>query len=150
MSMPKGPLYKIRKCFLCKEDIENSRYNSRQKYCSSCLKMVEKVWDKKKRISLSMRFNRLKKNALRRGIEFTITYEQYESLVLENQCSYCSNALPRLGGGVDRKHFDIGYVSGNCISCCALCNDRKGKLELCGFPYERVLELLRELNQKEK
>lgn len=146
MIMPKGPIYKPRLCAECDKPLEASRFSARVKYCRPCLRDVEKFWDKKKNVSFLTKFKRLKENALRRGIEITITYEEYVSVVSQNKCSYCEKSLPRKGSGVDRKHFSIGYVFGNCVPCCALCNDRKGKLETCGFSYERVLQLLSELN----
>jgi hypothetical protein len=88
----------------------------------------------------------MKSNARRRGIEFTLTFEQYSSIVSENKCLYCGGPLPYRGSGIDRKHFEIGYVIGNCVPCCSRCNDLKGRLETCGFSYDRVLQLLAELN----
>jgi hypothetical protein len=146
MIMPKDPIYKLRACSGCGKDFEGSLFSGRAKYCPGCLKEAIKRQDRNKTRSILTRFKRLKENATRREIECTLSYEQYFSLVCENKCSYCCSALPKCGSGVDRKHFEIGYVSGNCVPCCALCNDRKGKLELCGFSYERVLQLLTELN----
>lgn len=145
MIMPKGPLYRLRSCAVCDEPMEASRFSARVKYCKQCLKGVTILQDRNKKRSISTLFKRMKENASRRGIEHTLTYEQYFCLVHENKCSYCGCSLPKCGSGIDRKHFEIGYVDGNCVPCCALCNDRKGKLETCGFSYERVLQLLAEL-----
>jgi hypothetical protein len=134
-------MYKTQACSMCSKLIEPSRYSSRRKYCLSCVKS--------KTYTSKTLYCRMKSNSLRRGIEFHLTYEQYYFLVSRNECSYCKGPLPYRGSGVDRKHFEIGYVFGNCVPCCSKCNDRKGRLETCGFSYERVLQLLSELNRGE-
>lgn len=146
--MPVGPLYKPRKCSGCGGELEGSRFSARKKYCSLCFKTAERSWGREGRTRPPACFRKLKDTAAKRGIEVTLTYDEYFVLVAGRKCSYCNGSLPKYGGGIDRKHFEIGYVSGNCVPCCTLCNDRKGKLETCGFSYERVLQLLAELNNQ--
>jgi hypothetical protein len=143
--MPTGPLYKIRKCFSCDSEFEGSRFSARKKYCLFCIKAAEKSWGSEGKTRPPACFRKLKDTASRRGIEVTLSYDEYLILVSGRKCFYCSGSLPKYGGGIDRKYFKIGYVSGNCVPCCTRCNDRKGKLETCGFSYERVLQLLAEL-----
>ena len=35
--------------------------------------------------------------------------------------------------GIDRKNNDMGYRLDNCVSCCTLCNRRKGGMEYAEF-----------------
>ena len=83
--------------------------------------------------------------AERRGLLFKLTFKKFQQLTSEN-CYYCG-ALPskkaltsqqkRNGitqeraisvNGVDRKDNVVGYVSNNCVPCCAPCNFMKQDL----------------------
>ena len=66
-----------------------------------------------------------KKSADNKNLEFTITYEQYDSIVNE-QCYYCHMIQERGFNGIDRKNQTLGYVFDNCTSCCKMCNYMKG------------------------
>lgn len=75
-----------------------------------------------------------KQSALRRGHEYSLTFEELEKLISGN-CYYCNNtptlkvALPRHSDftyiGIDRIDNSIGYVYANCVSCCFICNRAK-------------------------
>jgi hypothetical protein len=61
-----------------------------------------------------------------RGLRFTITQEEFESIVSQ-ACFYCG----RLGGnGADRKQQDQGYEIWNLVSCCALDNFLRGRFTM--------------------
>jgi 5-methylcytosine-specific restriction endonuclease McrA len=85
----------------------------------------------------------LKNNCRQRGVELTISRQEYLELAFSN-CAYCGSLpknrvpLPRpstktvytfifLYQGIDRKDNNLGYVPGNCVPCCAVCNSIKGK-----------------------
>lgn len=79
-------------------------------------------------------------NARKSGWPFKITYECFEEL-LRGDCFYCG-ALPQLlirnwgvrryaahnqaeVNGIDRIDSSLGYIEGNLVSCCYLCNRAK-------------------------
>lgn len=63
-------------------------------------------------------------SARKRGYEFLLSKEEFESLIAGN-CHYC-NQHPNPVNGVDRYENAIGYVPGNCVPCCVMCNRAKG------------------------
>lgn len=80
--------------------------------------------------------NSYKSNANKRGYPFHLTKEECVSLFRGN-CFYCcrepSNIIRGKGyygeyhyNGIDRLDNDLGYLSGNCVSCCKECNFKKG------------------------
>jgi hypothetical protein len=69
-----------------------------------------------------------KNGAKRRGLEWLLT--DGEALELMSlSCCYCGSD----GGGIDRVDNSRGYVSGNCVPCCKICNHMKGTLETSRF-----------------
>ena len=103
-------------------------------------------------------FNKLlrqyKDNARRRGLSFVLTNDQARWL-FQNNCVYCgvepssvakphskSHADPFLYNGIDRINNDAGYVEGNVVSCCWMCNRAKGK-----FTHEEFLAWIQRIAQ---
>jgi hypothetical protein len=84
-------------------------------------------------------FSSYKRKASLSGKEFTITREEFGSLITGN-CQYCGtepgNELKRLKSkklqikynGIDRFDTSKGYIPGNCVSCCYYCNHAKADL----------------------
>ena len=78
-----------------------------------------------------------------RGLEFNLTEEQARELLTKN-CFYCG-APPSsyrtgktlktgfLYNGIDRVDNQLGYIDGNCVSCCKVCNHAKAKLSKSDF-----------------
>jgi hypothetical protein len=75
--------------------------------------------------------------ALVRGYEFTISADEFFALIVAD-CHYCG-AYPTSKSqvpahtdfshsGVDRVENTLGYVSGNCVACCSVCNRAKATL----------------------
>lgn len=76
-----------------------------------------------------------KKNAELRGLEFSLTAEQFVDL-MQQDCFYCG-AEPKKSvrgkgfdgkyayNGIDRVNNSIGYTLENCVSCCETCNKAK-------------------------
>lgn len=64
-------------------------------------------------------------------INWTLTVDQYK-LIATSNCHYCGE-IPKNNGryftlnGIDRVDNSAGYVDGNCVPCCSLCNRAKGK-----------------------
>ena len=79
-----------------------------------------------------------KRNARNRGLEWSLTDEQFKVLIM-GSCRYCGAVSsmtlvrPCLYGelvynGVDRKDNDLGYTVGNSVSCCKTCQKMKGTM----------------------
>lgn len=75
-------------------------------------------------------FNRLKRNAKQRNIFFNIDLDFFMSL-WEQNCTYCGDKV--YTAGIDRIDSSIGYVSGNCVRCCFICNKAKNNLSVGDF-----------------
>lgn len=74
--------------------------------------------------------------ARKRGKKFELTKDQFRKFTKQN-CHYCGTEpikIMRSGSelsayaynGIDRVDNKLGYVIGNCVSCCECCNKAKG------------------------
>ena len=88
------------------------------------------------------------RNALRRGLEFSLTNEEFREFT-QKSCFYCGKPpamrVKRDSGnggktngsythnGVDRMNSKIGYVLNNCVSCCKICNRAKRDMDIQDF-----------------
>lgn len=107
-----------------------------------------------------------KKGALERGVDFSLTDEQFFSLTKRN-CYYCdtspSNVMKPshyddreperwyIYNGIDRLDSNFGYVSDNVVACCTTCNIAKNSVDFEQFKrwIKRVyLVLHRKLSDK--
>lgn len=80
------------------------------------------------------------RKAKERGLEVSLTKSQIETLFL-GDCYYCGavpsqtkdarSLMSATRNGIDRINNSIGYVDGNCVSCCYPCNwsKRDGTME---------------------
>lgn len=83
-------------------------------------------------------YNRLTKHSERRGIDCSITYEEYLDFTKHPNCHYCEELIPWKAHGkganstfLDRK--DGGpYTKENVVVCCWKCNNGKSNL----YTYE--------------
>ena len=79
--------------------------------------------------------------AKRRQLEFSITLEE-ASLLFHDNCTYCgmppSNVKKKgrkkiliayFYSSIDRVDSNKGYIKGNCVSCCKICNRAKMAME---------------------
>lgn len=71
------------------------------------------------------RFNMCVSLSRRRGLEFTLTFEQYAELITKS-CHYCEGPLPQTAYGLDRVNNTRGYTIENVVPCCKECNRLKG------------------------
>jgi hypothetical protein len=62
--------------------------------------------------------------AKKRGMDATLTLDEFAALSSQ-ACFYCGGALPPDGHGLDRVNSKVGYVIGNVVSCCKVCNIAK-------------------------
>ena len=117
-------------------------------YCKACIrihsktyykanpeknKAKNKAWDKanpgKRRAygkaysnTLIGRYTAYRCSAKTRGIPFSFTKDEFATF-WQLPCSYCGD--PILTIGIDRVDSSLGYVEGNCVPCCTVCNIMK-------------------------
>jgi len=89
---------------------------------------------KDKKTDYEVLYNRYKQSANRRHLEFSISLEDYSSLI-DMPCNYCGEK-PRKYNGIDRIYNKIGYTKTNSVSCCSDCNFLKGR-----FSEENFLKI---------
>ena len=95
-------------------------------FCKVCRKVRRKVTDSKP----LRRYNKCKGDAKRRGIEFSLTKEYFFSFE-DLSCHYCGLTVYPIS--LDRVDNDIGYIVGNVVSCCYVCNSLKHVFEANSF-----------------
>lgn len=87
-------------------------------------------------------YNRYKRIALSKELEFSIDRETFTKLSTE-KCYYCGvppiqnyykNKRESLAyNGVDRVDNKLGYTKNNCVSCCLKCNRAKSNMSVSDF-----------------
>lgn len=84
-----------------------------------------------------------KKNAQNRSLIWDLTEDEFDQLT-SGDCHYCGcppSRIKRSGqwdsgftyNGIDRKDNSLGYVAGNVVSCCMICNNAKKDLSFDDF-----------------
>lgn len=76
-------------------------------------------------------FNLYQKKAPGRGLEFTLTLDEFITLVMQ-PCVYCG-AVPTERNGIDRVDNAVGYVASNVVPCCFTCNQMKSNRSRADF-----------------
>jgi len=108
-------------------------YNSNKESCKSACKvwhdankdLVRKMQNKSIRKPIS-RFKTSKKTAIKRNKNWSITMEEYFSIISQ-ECYYCNGYFGKVevGIGLDRLDNIKGYELSNVVSCCYPCNKIK-------------------------
>ncbi len=68
------------------------------------------------------RYGKYKKGAASRGLDFNISFEEF-MLLWQKPCYYCGSSIETIG--IDRIDNSIGYMLGNIIPSCFVCNRAK-------------------------
>jgi hypothetical protein len=89
--------------------------NSRDRLQAWC-KMCAKEWE-----SREGRWRRAKQSAKLRKLDWGLSEETYVR-ILEAPCTYCRSPLDDEGVGLDRLDNTGGYVPGNVVPSCGICN----------------------------
>ena len=113
--------------------------------------------------SFNRLYSRYKRSAKRRGYVFLLTRKSFKSLT-SKCCTYCGimpqtigeltpgskNTQPYIYNGIDRINSTIGYIEGNVVTCCTICNFMKGKLphELFIVQIQRIHDYQRMNNEQ--
>lgn len=110
---------------------ENREYLSARykEYRETHKEEIKENWNewyqKNKTRSPQRRFTESKYKAInKRKLEWTLTLEEYKELI-NQPCFYCKNKLGepvKRSCGLDRLDSNLGYISGNVVSCCYVCN----------------------------
>ena len=132
------------KCKVCETSVSN-RWRGDE--CNSC---YLKRWRQnnitsiaKYDESLERRFVKAKRRANNRKIEWSISLEEYASFAFQ-ECFYCQNKLGdkvAVSTGLDRIDNSKGYISGNIVSCCNMCNTIKNDF-LSSEEMKQVAQLI--------
>lgn len=72
--------------------------------------------------------------AIRRDLEWELSVNDFTNFVTQN-CGYCGatpNTITKVSklkrNGIDRINNNMGYILGNCIPCCKICNHAKNDM----------------------
>lgn len=119
-----------RVCYLCKkkkslEEFVRSRNPRHQLGRSHECRQCHNERNKKNKGTPRARFNTYKAGAKYRGIEFHLSFDEFESF-WGGSCFYCGGRID--GIGLDRIDSSIGYQVDNVVRCCPRCNKAKGTL----------------------
>lgn len=96
--------------------------------------------------SIKGRYIVARKNAKARGLDFTISLEDF-ALIQASNCYYCGTSkLSDTGANIDRVNSSLGYVPGNCKPCCPTCNTMKGGLAESVF-IKQITKLFKKLRR---
>src|SRR5947207_7647877 len=70
---------------------------------------------------IGARFDVLRRQGPKRGIEVALTFAEYVKIVSDATCFHCKEALPAQGHGLDRLDNRQHYTADNCVPCCGWC-----------------------------
>lgn len=98
-----------------------------------------------------------KNSARSKGLEFSLTNEQFDRLTSAD-CYYCGIGPSRIKkisrngswtfNGIDRVDNKRGYVDGNVVPCCSICNHAKATMSLSEFTswIDRIINFRTQTN----
>ena len=84
--------------------------------------------NKKQCENIEYAYGNYQRTAELKQLDFHLTKEEFYDIVKQN-CSYCGIMQEKGFNGIDRVVSTLGYVVGNCVTCCAMCNYMKGCLD---------------------
>jgi len=80
---------------------------------------------------LNVTYSKYQHGALERKLEFTLTKENFDTIIIKD-CHYCKSS-PVKYSGIDRLDNNKGYTLDNCVACCTTCNFLKHTLNYNDF-----------------
>ena len=125
-----------RVCVKCAKDFEAflTDHGEESKRCIHCRDIMRKQDEKRADRERSYKAESLKHyetyykqyytKAHKRELKFELTLEQFAELI-QKPCQYCNHSKEGDANGIDRMNNTIGYVVGNCVPCCEMCNRMK-------------------------
>ena len=106
----------LRRCVPCyakMQQYEAAREKKSRNYKAEAFTNKHVIW------------NHYVKGAQKRGIHFTLSKTLFESLIIQ-PCFYCQYIAIGEVNGIDRMDNQKGYIEGNVVTCCEICNFAKG------------------------
>ena len=102
--------------------------------CTECLKRDDMVTKKKRKIyRKNDKLYDYKRKASIRGLVWELSNKKALEL-FDSKCKYCGiKPLGTSGNGIDRFDNDQGYIEGNVVPCCSVCNRAKNSYEYGDF-----------------
>lgn len=102
-------------------------------FCKNCIKSYKysKYYSMHYK-TLSGKFSHYKSSAKERNILWKLTYEEF-SKFWNNNCLYCNEIISTIG--LDRVNNEQGYIMGNVVPCCKICNFSKGNLSIAEWNF---------------
>jgi hypothetical protein len=107
---------KLRRCIPCYNkllEVESKRIPRERNYKIEAFKNKHTIW------------NHYVKGAKKRGIDFKLSKELFNSLIIQ-KCFYCDYIKDGEVNGIDRIDNNKGYLKENVVTCCETCNIAKG------------------------
>lgn len=86
--------------------------------------------DQRRRTSPDFAFNLYQRNSISRNLEFGLSYGEFMSF-LGQPCAYCGDVQKNIG--IDRIDNSVGYIDGNVVPCCGVCNRAKSAMAASEF-----------------
>jgi len=123
-------------CVKCGKDFEAflTNHGEESKRCTHCRDTMRKQDEKRADRERAYKAESLKHyetyfrqyytKAHKRDLIFELTIEQFVELI-QKPCQYCNYAKEGEANGIDRINNTIGYIVGNCVPCCEMCNRMK-------------------------
>ena len=109
--------------------------------CEVCYSTMRKVEDNRarernyafeKKLNPLKHFREYADGAAKKNVEFTITLEEFSNIVTK-PCYYCKKYNENEVLGIDRIDSFKGYVKGNILPACEICNTMKKQLTMKEF-----------------
>ena len=113
-------------CKGCVRARTNARYENNREHLQSQISIYYKTNREKvlaqRGNTLNGRFATYKAGAKKRSLAFGLTKDQFAAF-WQLPCNYCGQEIATIG--IDRVDSSLGYVVGNCVPCCIVCNKIK-------------------------
>lgn len=103
---------------------------ARQKIYTKNNKEKIKKYRQKIKYTFNHKYTQLKSLAKRRKIDWDLTKKQF-AIFWKKSCVYCGEEIIAIG--LDRVDNKKGYIYGNVVPCCTMCNTWKSNLTLRNF-----------------
>lgn len=132
--------------------------NQKSQSCG-CLKNELDKPDRNRQL-LETLYSKMKRNAIRRGLEFSLKIGLFENLISQN-CFYCDSTPKTIWrdevnkkiisgselryNGLDRVDSDRGYTIDNVVPCCIICNRMKMDSDFYSF-LDHIKQIYRNHN----
>lgn len=88
----------------------------------------------------SAAWKRYRYDAEKRGVQFSLSVDDFKNLFHNQPCFYCGCDFNKIG--VDRIDNDLGYEQENVVSCCPTCNIMKRTMNKNTF-IQKCVEIVK-------